>query len=87
MLRFVASIAILGALSVSAPVAASAPAANASSASSEPATKAAAKERRICKRQELEMGSRMAGKVCKTESEWKAEADAGRERVKEGDKN
>ena len=33
------------------------------------------------------MGSRLAGKVCKTESEWKAEADAGRQRFQETDKD
>lgn len=86
MIRFVVSAALTGTLVLSSPALSVEPV-NGASAPVEPTAKAPAKEKRICKRQEQDMGSRLAGKVCKTESEWKAEADAGRQRFQETDKD
>ena len=45
------------------------------------------KEKRICKRDEASMGSRMASRICKTESEWKADAERARRTFEERDKD
>lgn len=60
--------------------------ANGATESSQPA-KEQAKEMKICRRDESSMGTRMSPRICKTESEWKAEAERSRRDFEERDKD
>ena len=60
--------------------------ATASTESSQPA-KEQVKEKKICRRDESAMGTRMAPRICKTEAEWKAEAERSRRDFEERDRD
>ncbi|WP_067679614.1 hypothetical protein [Tsuneonella dongtanensis] len=80
------SVAAAGAVFSSMPAIAAQAVEDAAPPAVEPA-KEPAKEKRICRREESSMGSRMSGKICKPAAEWKAETDRSRRAIEDRDKD